>query len=125
MNYRLIARRALRVLIPLIVLAIACGAFAGVREQFSRADTAGRQIETVIQMAGGLLGLLVVLTCFRGRRAARAVRVTWAASLAATAGLSSLVWGPPMLGIGLLFAGATLLIALGLIRALRVAFAES
>ncbi len=117
-------RRALRILLPLIVLGIACGVVAGAFDQLPRTVTPGQRIETAIQYLAGVLSLLVVLTCFWRRRAARAVRVSWAASLAATAGLSSLVWGPPMLTIALLFSAITMLIALAMIRALRFAFAE-
>ena len=125
MNYRLIVRRSVLAIVLLIVVAVGWGLFAGALTQLPRSPTLGQQIETAIQLACLLMSLLVVVTCFWWRRSARAVRAAWAASLAATAGLSSLVWGPPMLGIGLLFATGTLLVALALVRALHFALGES
>lgn len=125
LNYRLIVRRGLLVVALLSVVAVAWGLIAGALRQLPRSVAPGQQIETAIQMACGLLSLLVVATCFRWRRSARRVRAAWAASLAATSGLSTLVWGPPMPGVGLLFASGTLLVALGLVWALRFALEES
>ena len=74
-----------------------------------------------MQLACGLLSLLVLLTCFRWRRWGAPVRTAWAISLATAVGLSSLVWGPPLPLIGLLFAAGALLVALVIIYAIRIA----
>jgi hypothetical protein len=49
------------------------------------------------------------------------VRTTWGISLATAAGLSSLVWGPAMPIIGVLFAAIALLTAQTIKRALGAA----
>jgi hypothetical protein len=116
-----LARRLLLACTTLLLLALAWGALAGGVRQMPYAETLGQRVETVVQIACGMLTLLVVLTCFAGRRWARAVRAAWAATLAGAAGMSALVWGPPMPGIALLFALLALLVAWCVARLLRVA----
>jgi len=108
----------------LILAAIAWGTLAGGLHQLPRSVTPGQKAETGVQLSCSLLSLLVTATCFWQRSRARAVRTVWVIALAATAGLSSLVWGPPMAGTALLFATATSLVALGLLGVLRFARAE-
>lgn len=109
----------------LAVLAVVVwGTLAGALRQLSRSHTLGTRIETAVQLMGSLLSVLVMATCFWQRRWAHPLRMAWAVSLAITSGLSALVWGPPMFGVALLFAAATLLVALGFIRVLRWAQAE-
>jgi hypothetical protein len=106
------------------VLALAVltwGAISGGLRQIPRSNTPGRQVETGVQLACGVLSLLAVVTCFRLRRWAFPVRAAWAISLALTVGLSSVVWGPPLPIVGLVFAAGAFLVALVVICALRVA----
>lgn len=98
----------------LLLLAVAWATLSGGLHQLPRSRTLGQRAETLVQLACGLLSLLSMLTCFRWRRWNRPVLVTWTLSLMTTAGLSSLVWGPPMPGIGLAFAAAALLVALAI-----------
>lgn len=104
-------RRALRFCVSILVLALAWEALAGAWDQLPRAHTVGQVAESWIQMACGVLSLGVVVTCFRGGAWTRPVRAAWAASLALTAGLSALVWGPPMPGMALVFAAFALFMA--------------
>lgn len=104
-------RLALRVCVALLVLGLAWEALAGGWDQLPRAGTVGQVAETWIQLACGVLSLAVVATCFKGSRWAQPVRAAWAASLALTAGLSVLVWGPPMPGMALVFAAFALFMA--------------
>ena len=115
------AKRALLVAALLALAAIAWGTLAGGLRQIPRGHTPGRWFETAVQLACGVLALLTILTTFRWRRRAPAIRTAWAASLAITVGLSSLVWGPPMPAVGLLFAAGATLVALVVIWALRTA----
>ncbi|MHB1863894.1 MAG: hypothetical protein ACYCVL_13135 [Gemmatimonadaceae bacterium] len=109
----------------LVALAVvAWGTLAGALHQLSRAHSLGTRVETAVQLVASLLSILVVVTCFWQRRWARPLRTAWAVSLAITSGLSALVWGPPMFGVALLFAAATLLVALGFIRVVRWAQVE-
>lgn len=116
-------RRILLAAAVLVLLLVAWGALSGAVRQMPRSRTAGQKIETAVQLACGLLSLLAVLTSFRWRRWASRVLAAWAVSLAATAGLSALVWGPPQPTIALVFAAGALLVALGIIRLLRAGVA--
>ena len=116
---RALVRRVLHVCVCLLLVLLSWWTIAGGLRQLPRAHTLGQRAETVVQPAGGLLSLLVVLTSFRWRRWGRAIQAAWAGSLALMAGLSSLVWGPPMLLVGVVFAAGALALALGIIRALR------
>ena len=117
---RLAGRRLLLACTVAGLLGVAWLALSGGLRQLGRSDTLGRRVETGVQIACGLLSLLTVLTSFWWRRAAPRVRAGWAVSLAAAAGLSSLVWGPPQLSVGLIFAAGMLLVALAVLRLLRI-----
>jgi hypothetical protein len=119
LNLRHLLRRGVLVGAVLVLTAVAGGTLSGALQQLPRAQHLGQQVETAIQFACSLLSLFAVVTCFWQRRWAPAARWGWAVSLATTAGLSALVWGPPMLGITLVFAAGTLLLALALNWALR------
>jgi hypothetical protein len=95
----------------MILVALAWSALSGAVRQLPRSRTRGQRVETVVQFICGILSLLSVLTCFRWRRWAPPVRTAWGVSLGTAAGLSALVWGPPMPLIGLLFVAAALLVA--------------
>ena len=110
--------------ITLLLLALAWWGLSGAARQFSRSATIGQEVETAVQLACGVLSILVVLTCFWWRPWAPAVRAVWAVALGAAAGLSALVWGPPVPLVGLAFAGGGLAVALGIIWALRRAAAS-
>lgn len=114
-----VVRHILLAIAMLLLIAVAWTALSGGIRQIPRSRTLGQRVETTVQLACGLLSLLSVLTCFRWRRWGRLVRAAWAISLMTAAGLSSLVWGPPMLIIGLVFAAAALLLALAIIWLIR------
>jgi len=114
-----VIRRILLAAIALVLVVLAWGTISGGLHQLPRSHTVGQAIETIVQLACGLLSLLIVITCIWGRRWASAVHTAWIISLVSTVGLSSLVWGPPMLLPTLLFSVGTLLVALLLVRAIR------
>ena len=120
MKYRAVVRRSLLACILVLLLLFTWEALAGGFRQLPRSRTLGQKIETFTQIECGLLTLLVVVTCFWQRRWARPVRAIWGISLAAAAGLSSLVWGPPMPLLGLLYAALSLLVALAVDWTLRL-----
>lgn len=105
----------------LLLLTLAWGALAGGVRQLPRSHTLGQGVQTAVQLLTGLLTLGVILTSFRWRGWRRRVHGAWTVSLVTAAGLSALVWGPPMPLIALLFAAAALLLALALDRLLRSA----
>lgn len=119
MNRKLIIRRFLLFCIMLFLLMLAWWAIAGGVRQLSHSITFGQQLETMVQLLNGVLSLLTIFTYFRWRKWAKSIRAAWAISLVLTAGLSSLVWGPPMPLISLLFAALALLVALVIIWGLR------
>ncbi|HTT69315.1 MAG TPA: hypothetical protein VMF70_14920 [Gemmatimonadales bacterium] len=123
-SFRPVVRRIFLVVAVLLLVVLAWGVISGAIQQIPRSRTLGQRVETAVQVAGGLLSLATVLTSFRWRSWGRPVRAAWAGSLATAAGLSSLVWGPPMVMVGLAFAAGTLLAALGIIWLLGAGLAE-
>lgn len=107
----------------LLLMTVAWMTLSGGLHQIPRSRTLGQRVETTVQLACGLLSLLSVLTSFWWRRWSRPVLAAWAISLAAAAGLSSLVWGPPSLIVGLVLAALSLLVALATMRLLRAGLA--
>ena len=104
----------------LLLLVLAWVSLSGGINQIPRSESIGQILETIVQLVCGILSLLIALTCFYGKRWRRPVRIIWGATLMTAAGMSSLVWGPPMLTVTLVFATAALLIALTIVWLLRV-----
>lgn len=123
MNIRSVARRIILISTILLLLTVAWLALSGGISQLPRSVTIGQRVETTVQLACALLSLLSAVTCFYWKRLRRAVRVAWMISLTTAAGLSSIVWGPPMPGVGLAIAAFALLVALAIIWLLRIAVA--
>lgn len=111
-------RRVLSGAAALLLLALSWWAIRGGVNDAAQARNLGQQVETVIRFACGLLSVAVVVTRVRSQALARPVRIAWAAALAASAGVSALVWGPPMLHVALLFVAVSLLLAWAVLRAL-------
>ena len=122
-NLRPGVRRFLLAGAALLLLTVAWETLSGGLHQLPRSVTFGQQVETAVQLACGVLSLLSVLTSFWWRRWGPPVLAAWAVSLSAAAGISSLVWGPPSLSVGLVFAAGSLLIAVAIIRLLRAGLA--
>jgi peptidoglycan/LPS O-acetylase OafA/YrhL len=95
-------RRLLLGVIVVLLLLLAWGAVTGAVRQLPRSATPGQQLQTGLQFAAGLLSLLVV-PARRWRTPGRRLQVAWLVTLALAAGLSALVWGPPMTGVAALF----------------------
>jgi len=113
--------RLLSTLAALLLLALAWWTIAGGVRNLAHARSIGQQLETAIQLACGLLGVGVVVTRFRLRRLGRPLRIAWVITLAATVGLSALVWGPPFPLVALLFVVMALLLAWALLWTLALA----
>ncbi|PKD45158.1 hypothetical protein [Rhodohalobacter barkolensis] len=111
MNLKRIIRWLLLICIILFLLILTWWAIAGGVHQLSHSNTLGQHIETVVQLLCGVLSFLTVSTYFVLKKWASFIRVAWIFSLVLTAGLSALVWGPPMPLIALLFAAVALLAA--------------
>jgi len=118
-------RRVLSGAAALLLLALSWWAIRGGVNDAAQARNLGQQVETVIRFACGLLSVVVVVTRIRSHAWARPVRIAWAATLAASAGISALVWGPPMLHVALLFVAVSLLLAWAILWALGPARAAA
>lgn len=119
MNHKRVIRYTLLAVVILFLVVLAGWAISGGVQQFPRTQTFGQNVETIIQILCGILSLLVIFTCFWWKKRAKPVRVAWGLTLVLMAGLSSLVWGPPMPVISLVFSGVTLLIVLAVLWVLR------
>jgi hypothetical protein len=119
MNISSFTRRIILTIGILILIVMAGMLFVGALSQTSRSRTVGQIVETSIQITCGVLTLLSVYTCFYRKRLRNPIRTIWVITLMITAGMSSLVWGPPMLTVGLVFTAGALLIALAIIWLLQ------
>lgn len=119
MRKKSIYKALLRIIISVLFLFIAWWALSGAIDQIHRVDTFGQQAETVIQIGCAFLSFLTFITTFFWREWAKPIRKAWIFFFAMTAGLSALVWGPPMPHIALIFTVGAFLIAWGMIWALR------
>ena len=123
MNHGSVLRRLLSMCAALLLLGLGLWTISGGLRDVSQAATIGQQAETAVRLACGLLSIAVVVTRLRWRPWARPVRIAWVVTLAATVGLSALVWGPPQPHIALLFVVVALLAAGALLWALGPALA--
>ena len=120
MNMHPIARRIILICSILILVLIAWVSITGGVKQLPHSLTIGQKVETILQLACGLLSLATVITCFTWPRIRRTIRIAWSISLTLTAGISSIVWGPPMIFVGVLFAIAAFFVSLFIIKLLKI-----
>ena len=113
-------RRSVLIGTILLLLALAWALISGGLNQISRSQAIGQAIETIVQIACGLLSLLIVINCFYWQKLRRSIRLVWLISFIMTAGISSVVWGPPMLIVGVIFAALAFLVARAIIWLLQV-----
>jgi len=118
MTFGSVVRGTLAAVAALLLAGLAWWTVAGGLRDLPQSHNLGQQVETAVRLACGVLSVLVVVTRFRWRRRSAAARVAWAISLAATGGLSPLVWGPPQPAVAALFAAVALLLAWGIVNAL-------
>jgi hypothetical protein len=122
-NQRSMWRRLLSVCAALLLLALSWWTETGGLHDVPQSRTIGQQVETVVRLACGLLGLAAVVTRIRWGAWARPVRIAWAITLAGFVGLSALVWGAPQPLVALLFVVVALLLAWAIVWALGPALA--
>lgn len=97
-------RRVPEAIILLLLVAIVWMAISGGIRQLPNELTTGQSLQTLLQILAGILSLLVVASHLVRRNVGDVLIWTWGVCLSLAAGLSGLVWGPPMPFIGLLFA---------------------
>jgi hypothetical protein len=120
MNISPITRRIILISTMLIIIVVAWISLKGGISQLPRSLTIGQKVETTVQIVFGLLCLLNAVTCFYWQKLRRLVRIAWTISLTTTVGMSSFVWGPPMLTLGVVFAIVAFMVALGIIKLLKI-----
>jgi hypothetical protein len=103
----------------LLLAALAYSGIAGGLDQWSQEMTRGQRLQTITQFLYGGLSVVVIVTAFTWKRAARAAQMTWAIALALAGGLASVVWGETSVLIGVVSGAAALLVALGILWLLR------
>ena len=109
----------------MVLLALTWAGVSGGLHQLPQSQSSGQKVQSLFQLAYGVLGLSCVLTTFWGRRWGPLIQGSWATTVALAAGFASVVWGGTTLGIGLLSGGAALLIALATLWLLRVGAAPT
>jgi hypothetical protein len=120
MNIRPITQRIILISTMLLLLVIAWISLKGGFSQLPLSLTIGQKVETTVQIICGLLSLLNAVTCFYWQKFRRPIRNAWIISLTITAGMSSVVWGPPMLTIGAVFAALAFFVAIGMIKLQKI-----
>jgi len=120
MNIRPNTQRIILIITMLLLLVIAWISLKGGFSQLPISLTIGQKVETTVQIICGLLSLLNAVTCFYWQKFRRLIRNAWTISLTITAGMSSIVWGPPMLTIGAVFAALAFFVAIGMIKLQKI-----
>lgn len=103
----------------LLLLALTWLGVSGGVHQIPRSHTPGEWVQSVAQLAYGILSLLGVLTRFRAPVWGRPILWSWVASMALAGGLAPIVWGGAGAGVALISAGAVVLLALGIVWLVR------
>ncbi|MEP6999398.1 MAG: hypothetical protein ABI969_02895 [bacterium] len=113
-------RRTLLVIAVIIFLTLTWLGITGGVGELSEAHTPGQVAQVFNQLAYGVFALLSVVATFWFRRWARWMLAGFAITVTLAGGLASVVWGGTSLAVGVLSAGATLPVALGIAWLLRV-----
>ena len=101
------------------LLWLAWQALSGAFRQLSRSRTVGQKVETVTQLECETAESAGRVHMLPGTQMGSAGPHPLEVSLGTAAGLSSLVWGPPMPHIAVLFLAISLLLARAVLWALR------
>ncbi len=114
-----IVARVLFVLTLLLLLGLAWIGISGGWSQLAQSPTPGRQIQSIAQLAYGLLSLVSLIVWFATRRWSWSVLVAWVLSVALAGGLAPVVWGESSVAVGVVSGMASGLIAAGVVWLLR------
>lgn len=123
MNPSPVSRRIFLAVAILLLLGLAWTGVSGGVHQIPQSHTPGQWIQTIAQLGYGILSLLSVLTSFQGRRWGPPILTCWVISVTIAAGFAAVVWGGTTVGVGVVSAGASLLIALAIVWLLRAGLA--
>lgn len=120
LRQRMIIRQGLQSLALGFLIFLGWKSISGAFSQIQRSKKMGQKIETLIQVAFGALSLLVFFTHFWQKRFAKPIQTIWSVVFTIIAGLSSVVWGPKMAHISILFVAISLLLSKTIIYILRL-----
>ena len=104
------------------IVLLAALAVLGITDTVSQAEhatTPGTVLQSVAEFGYGLLSAAVILTAFRFRTLARAIRFAWLATLTMAGGLAPVVWGGTGPAAGLLAGVVSLGVGLAILWMLR------
>ena len=120
---KLFLNRVLPGVAVLLLLGLAYTGIAGGIDQFDQSThseyTTGQIVQTVLQLAYGVLGLAVIAVWFWARRWSTPVFAAFILSLTLAGGLASVVWGRTSITIGVVSAVASLAVAWVIVWLLR------
>ena len=102
-----------------LLLALAWLGIKGAIDQWSEALSVGQRVQTISQLAYGLLALLTIMAVLASHRLARVSQIAWLASITVAALLAPVVWGGAGWASGLAAGAAALLVGLGILWLLR------
>ena len=125
MNPSPAVRRVFLAVAVLLLLGLTWTGVSGGLHQIPQSHTPGEWIQTIAQLGYGMLSLLSVLTSVRGRRWGPPILACWVVSVTIAAGLAAVVWGGTTVGVGVVSAGVSLLVALAIVWLLRAGLAAS
>ena len=115
-----VLRRVLLGIALVVLLGLAWTGIEGAITQLPGARTAGRRIQTAMQLSYGVLALLSIATAFRGDRWNRLLLVCWTIALALAGGMGATAWGGTSLLTGVVSGLASGLIGAGIAWLLRI-----
>ena len=89
-------------------------------EQWPESQSLGQRVQSVAQLAYGLLSILAVATVARSDTLTTVVRVSWLAAITIAGGMAPVVWGDAAWGAGLVAGLASFVVGLLVLWMVRV-----
>lgn len=114
-------RRLAGALGTLLMLFLAWNGISGGLREFPKADTPGQTVQTVFQLAYGVLAVAVLLTQRVDSRPRRLVRIAWIVAVSLAAGIAPVAWGGTGVVTGIVTFAASATVAWGIVSLLGVA----
>jgi hypothetical protein len=112
--------RAARGLGTALLLFLAWNGISGGLREFPRADTLGQTVQTICQVAYGLLAIGVLVTLGGATHTRRWVRGAWIVAVSLAAGIAPVAWGGTGVATGLMTVVLSATVAWGIVSLLDV-----
>ncbi|MGH7649046.1 MAG: hypothetical protein ACREND_13080 [Gemmatimonadaceae bacterium] len=117
-------RRILLGLGMVLVLAFAANGLYGGIGQLHEAVSRGERVQSYLQIALGVIGILVPIAIVAAWRSAGIIVVCWTVVVTLAGGMAPVVWARSPTRVGLIAGVACLVIALGIVWLLRTGAAR-